>query len=273
MQLGARLRRLRQVAGVTREAAGWEIRGSESKISRMELGQVPVKARDITDLCALYGVHPEERAALLDLAQRASIPGWWHRYGDIVPPWFQSYLGLEEAASQIRACESHFVPGLLQTPEYARAVIRLGHSNTLTGDVDRRLDLRRDRQQVLRRADPPMFWVIIDEAVLRQRVGGPDVMRAQLECLIEAAQLPHVRIQVLPFHAGAQAAGCPFSILRFPEPELSDVVYVEQLTSAVYLDKPADLDHYAMVFDRACVEAEPPDSTVPFLRAVRTELD
>jgi hypothetical protein len=272
MQLGARLRRFRKLAGVTRETAAWEIRASESKISRMELGQVPVKKRDITDLCTLYGVEGDERTALLALAHEASTPGWWHRYGDIVPPWFLSYLGLEEAGSLIRACELNFVPGLLQTPEYARAVVRLGYPNAPLDEVDRRLELRRQRQEVLRRAEPPLFWVVIDEAVLRRRIGGPRVMREQLESLSEAAQLPHVRIQIMPFHAGTQAAGCPFVVLRFPEPELPDMVYVEQLTSALYLDKPADVERYTMVLDRACVEAEPPARTVPLLDALISDL-
>jgi transcriptional regulator with XRE-family HTH domain len=268
MQLGARLRRLRKAAGITREAAGWEIRASESKISRMELGQVPVKERDIADLCTLYGVSAGERLELLELARDAAAPGWWTRYGDIVPPWFLSYLGLEEAASLIRGYESHFVPGLLQTPAYARAVIRLGHADATRPEVDRRLELRRQRQQVLRRARPPLFWVVIDEAVLRRGIGGPDVMREQCEALIEVAGLPHVRLQIMSLRAAGQAAGCPFTILRFPEPELSDVVYVEQLTSALYLDKPDDVDRYSMALDRVCLEAEPPDRTVPLLTAL-----
>jgi transcriptional regulator with XRE-family HTH domain len=272
MQLGARLRRFRKVAGITRETAAWEIRASESKISRMELGQVPVKERDITDLCALYGVEGAERSDLLTLAQQASTPGWWHRYGDIVPPWFLSYLGLEEAASLIRAYELNFVPGLLQTPEYARAVVRLGYPDAQLDEVNRRLELRRQRQEVLRRPEPPLFWVVIDEAVLHRRIGGPEVMRDQLKSLIEAAALPHVRIQIMPFHAGTQAAGCPFVLFRFPEPELPDMVYVEQLTSALYLDKPADVELYTMVLDRACVEAEPPNRTVPLLTALLSDL-
>ena len=272
MQLGARLRRLRKAAGITREAAGWEIRASESKISRMELGQVPVKERDIADLCTLYGVAAAERAELLELARSASVPGWWHRYADIVPPWFLSYLGLEDAAAQIRGYESHFVPGLLQTPEYARAVIRLGHADATPAEVERRLELRRHRQQVLYRAQPPLLWVVVDEAVLRRDTGGPDVMRAQCEALIEAARLPNVRIQIMPFRAAGQPAGFPFAILRFPEPELSDLVYVEQLTSALYLDKPVDVDRYTAALDRVCLHAEPPDRTGPLLTALRDDL-
>lgn len=263
MQLGARLRRLRKDAGVTREAAGWEIRGSESKISRIELGRVPVKERDVADLLALYRADARERAALLALVRRANAAGWWQRYADIVPSWFLSYLGMEEAASQIRTYELQFVPGLLQTVDYARAVIRLGHANASPAEVERRIQLRQGRQRILRRARPPLVWAVIDEAVLRRRIGGTEVMHAQLRALADAAQRPNVRLQIIPFRAGVHAAtGCPFAVLRFPEPELSDVVYVEQLTSALYLDRPGDVDDYAWAMERACMEAEPPDRSV-----------
>jgi transcriptional regulator with XRE-family HTH domain len=233
--LGAQLRRLREGKSISREDAGYEIRASGSKISRMELGRVSFKERDVADLLSMYGVaDTAEREALLGLARQANNPGWWHHYGDILPPWFQSYLGLEAAASLIRTYEIQFVPGLLQTPEYARAVILLGHAGATADEIDRRVELRRQRQQVLDRIEPPQLWAVIDEAVLRRPIGGPDVMRAQIEALIEAAKKPNVRLQIIPFHAGGHAAaGGPFAILRFPEPELPDVVYVEQLTSAI----------------------------------------
>src|SRR5436305_526778 len=147
--LGTQLRRLREAKGVTREDAGWEIRGSESKISRMELGRVGFKERDVADLLTLYGVHdPTERDALLNLARQANNPGWWHRYSDVLPTWFQSYLGLESSAALIRTYEVQFVPGLLQTPDYARAVIQLGHRRAPTDEVDRRVSVRMTRQEV-----------------------------------------------------------------------------------------------------------------------------
>ncbi|PZG07769.1 transcriptional regulator [Micromonospora craterilacus] len=275
MLLGAQLRRLRESRGVTRENAGWEIRSSESKISRMELGRVGFKERDVADLLTLYGVTADqERAALLKLARDANNPGWWHRYGDVLPPWFQSYLGLEAAAALIRSYEVQFVPGLLQTREYARAVVLLGHGRAGPGEVDRRVDLRMRRQEVLRRPNPPRLWAVVDEAALRRPIGGPQVMRGQLEALLEATRTPNVRVQVIPFAAGGHAAaGGAFTILRFGDQDLPDIVYIEQLTSAIYLDKREDLDYYAVAMERLCVEAEPPERTPEILKRMIAELD
>ncbi|MEV6597836.1 helix-turn-helix transcriptional regulator [Actinoplanes sp. NPDC051346] len=273
IRLGAELRRLRKRRDITREAAGWEIRASESKISRMELGRVPFKERDVADLLAFYGVPEHERDDLLALARRASAPGWWQEFADVAPPWFLSYLGLEEAAALIRSYEVHFVPGLLQTADYARTVITRGHTAASPTEIDRRVALRLGRQRVLHRTNPPQLWTVLDEAVLRRHVGGLAVMRGQLEALIKAADLPNVRIQVAPMRSASHAsAGLPFAILRFAEPELSDIVYIEQLTSALYLDKPHDVDHYAQTMDRACVEAEPPDRTPALVRAILDEI-
>ncbi|MEV4544482.1 helix-turn-helix domain-containing protein [Micromonospora echinaurantiaca] len=274
MLLGAQLRRLREASGVTREGAGWEIRASESKISRMELGRVGFKERDVADLLTLYGVTAaEEREPLLKLARDANSPGWWHRYGDVLPSWFQSYLGLEAAAALIRTYEVQFVPGLLQTPAYARAVVLLGHPRADAAEVDRRVDLRIRRQQLLRRPRPPQLWAVVDEAALRRPIGGPAVMREQLTALIEATSAPNIRLQVVPFTAGGHAAaGGAFSILRFGDQDLPDIVYIEQLTSALYLDKRDDLDYYAVAMERLCVEAEPPERTPELLARIRDEL-
>ncbi|WP_425413134.1 helix-turn-helix domain-containing protein [Micromonospora matsumotoense] len=274
MLLGAQLRRLREARGVTREGAGWEIRSSESKISRMELGRVGFKERDVADLLTLYGVTAAaDRDALLKLARDANSPGWWHRYGDVLPGWFQSYLGLEAAAALIRSYEVQLVPGLLQTPEYARAVVLLGHRGAAVEEVDRRVELRVQRQQVLHRADPPQLWAVIDEAALRRPIGGPQVMRGQLTALIEATRSPHIRLQVIPFDAGGHAAaGGAFTILRFGDDDLPDIVYIEQLTSALYLDKREDLDYYAAAMERLCVEATPPERTPEVLTRLRDEL-
>ncbi|TDC38941.1 XRE family transcriptional regulator [Micromonospora sp. 15K316] len=274
MLLGAQLRRLRESSGVTREGAGWEIRASESKISRMELGRVGFKERDVADLLTLYGVKDdEEREVLLKLARDANSPGWWHRYGDVLPSWFQSYLGLEAAAALIRTYEVQFVPGLLQTPAYARAVVLLGHGAAAPDEIDRRVGLRVRRQELLRRANPPQLWAVLDEAALRRPLGGPDVMRGQLDALIEATRLANIRLQIVPFTAGGHAAaGGAFSILRFGDQDLPDIVYIEQLTSALYLDKRDDLDHYALAMERLCVEAEPPERTPELLTRLRDEL-
>jgi hypothetical protein len=274
MLLGAQLRRLRESRGVTRESAGWEIRSSESKISRMELGRVGFKERDVADLLTLYGVTAEqERAALLKLARDANNPGWWHRYGDVLPPWFQSYLGLEAAAALIRSYEVQFVPGLLQTPQYARAVVRLGHGAAGPEEIERRVELRMRRQELLRRPRPPRLWAVVDEAALRRPIGGTEVMRGQLEALLAATATPNVRIQVIPFAAGGHAAaGGAFTILRFGDQDLPDIVYIEQLTSAIYLDKREDLDFYAVAMERLCVEADPPERTPEILERMIADL-
>ncbi|MGH8877244.1 MAG: helix-turn-helix domain-containing protein, partial [Stackebrandtia sp.] len=196
MLLGAHLRRLREREGITRADAGWEIRASESKISRLELGRVSFKVRDVEDLLSLYGVDDEEeRSRLVSLAQEANNPGWWHRFGDVLPGWFQSYLGLEATASLIRTYEVQFVPGLLQTPDYARAVMTLGHGHAAKRELDHRVDLRVSRQKILTRPDPPRLWTVVDEAVLRRPIGGNKVMREQLEQLIKMSELPNVQIQ------------------------------------------------------------------------------
>ena len=272
MLLGAHLRRLREAQGVSREEAGWEIRASESKISRMELGRVSFKERDIEDLLTLYDVtDEEERARLLELARQANTPGWWHRYGDVLPSWFHSYLGLEAAASMIRTYEVQFIPGLLQSSEYARAVVLLQHSGARPEEIDRRVNLRMTRQKILTREEPAQLWAVVDEAALTRPMGGPKVMRGQIETLFELIEMPNVRVQIIPFEAGGHAAaGGAFTILRFADPELPDVVYVEQLTSALYLDKADDVDTYAAAMERLCIEARPPAETPEFLeRALR----
>ncbi len=269
--LGAQLRRLRESKRISLEEAGRVIRASHSKISRLETGRVGFKDRDVADLLAFYGVTDErELAALRDLAVRASAPGWWHDYSDVLPSWFEAYVGLEEAATQIRSYQLQFVFGLLQTPDYARAVIRLDHPATSGREIDRRVGLRLARQVILTRPEPPNVWVVLDEAVLRRPLGGTQVMRSQLRHLLDLAERPNVTIQVIPFQAGGHAAaGGPFTILRFAEDDLPDVVYLEQLTSALYLDKQDTVDSYLMVMERLCMSAATPTSSV---RAIRSML-
>jgi transcriptional regulator with XRE-family HTH domain len=271
--LGSQLRRLREAKGITREEAGYEIRASESKISRMELGRVSFKDRDVADLLTMYGVVDEtERAALQNLAAEANAQGWWHNYNDILPSWFQVYVGLEEAASVIRTYEVQFVPGLLQTREYARAVVVAGQPSATSAEVERRVGLRMQRQSILYRDKPPRLWVVLDEAALRRPIGGRDVMRDQVRHLIEMAALPNVTIQIMPFRFGAHAAeGGPFLLLRFPESDLPDVVYLEQLTSALYLDKRDEVDAYTEVMDRLSVDGMPPDKSVDLLQRILKE--
>jgi len=269
--LGAQLRRLREARRLSLEEAGNVIRASHSKISRLETGRVGFKDRDIVDLLTFYGITDEkEREALRALAGKANSPGWWHDYSDVLPHWFEAYVGLEEAASQIRAYEVQFVPGLLQTEDYARAVTVLGYSNPK--EITRRVGLRLSRQALLTRPDPPSLWVVLDEAVLRRPIGGLTVMRAQLEHIIETSQLPNVTVQVVPFTAGGHAAaGGAFSVLRFGEYDLPDVVYLEQLTSSLYLDKLEIVDSYLAVMERLCIEAATPANSVKIIRAALRE--
>ena len=273
MLLGTQLRRLREAAGIPADRAGYEIRASRSKLSRMETGRVGLKLRDIEDLLTLYGVVDEEqRVNVLALAKRSREPEWWSQYSDILPGWFETYLGLESAASVIRSFETQFVPGLFQTEEYARAVTRLGHQTAPEQEIERRVDLRLRRQEVLTRRQPPRFWAIVDEAVLRRPIGGATVMREQLRHLISAAGRPGVRLQVVPFARGGHAgASGSFSILRFKERDLPDVVYIEQLTSSVYLDQRSDVEHYLEVVDQLSGEALPPADTISFIEQAASE--
>ncbi len=270
MLLGSQLRRLREAAGITPDQAGYEIRGSRSKISRMENGRVSFKDRDIADLLTLYGVtSEEERQGTLELARRANAPGWWAKYSDIMPDWFEMYLGLEAAASVIRTFEIQFVQGLFQTEDYARAVTMLGHKAAPAAEIERRVSLRMRRQELLRSPSPPRVWSVMDEAALRRPVGGREVMRAQLEHLAEVGELPFVTLQVVPFgHGGHAAASGTFAILRFGEPDLPDVVYIEQLTSALYLESRQDVDHYLEVMNRLSADALTPASSARFIEQI-----
>jgi transcriptional regulator with XRE-family HTH domain len=266
MLLGSRLRRLRIAAGVTRGAAGYEIRCSHTKISRVELGQIGLKQRDVADLLTLYGVADEaEREALLTLAAQADARGWWHGFADLMPGWFEVFVGLEEAASVIRIYEAQFIPGLLQSEDYARAVIRDGYPLATAEEIERRVRLRMNRGRLVHSPEPPRIWAIVDEAAVRRRPCGEAVMRAQLKHLLELCRLPHVTVQVVPFARGGPAAAGPFTILRFAEPALPDIVYLEQLTGAAYLDKREDVDAYATVADQLAVQALSPAETAAFL--------
>ncbi|MET7602482.1 helix-turn-helix transcriptional regulator [Streptomyces avermitilis] len=246
MLLGSHLRRLRESRGITREAAGYSIRASESKISRMELGRVSFKTRDVEDLLTLYGITDDsERTSLLSLAKEANVAGWWHSYSDVLPSWFPTYVGLEGAAHHIRSYEVQFVHGLLQTEAYAHAVVARGMQGASAADIDRRVALRLERQKYLVAKSAPEFHVVLDEAALRRPYGDRTVMRGQLQHLIDISERPNVRLQVMPFSFGGHSGESgSFTILSFPESDLSDVVYLEQLTSALYLDKREDVTQY-----------------------------
>ena len=274
MMLGSQLRRFREAAGITPDAAGWHIRSSRSKISRMENGRVGFKDRDLRDLLTLYGVtDPQVTDAMLALAGQAHTQEWWAQFGDILPAWFEPYLGLEASASLIRSFDLQFVHGLFQTEAYARAVTALGGRGASPDEIDRRVAVRLKRQELLTAAKPPRVWSVMDEAALRRPVGGVAVMCAQLRWLAEVAQLPNVTLQVVPFEAGGHdAAGGSFTILRFSERDVPDVVYIEQLTGALYLEKPAATDHYLDIMNRLSATSLDPGQTVFFLDRIRREL-
>jgi transcriptional regulator with XRE-family HTH domain len=271
--IGTQLRRLREAHGITRERAGDTIRASHAKISRLELGRVGFKERDIADLLDLYGVvDPEEREGFLRLVRQANTPGWWHRYSDVLPGWFEMYVRLEQAASVIRSYQVQFVPGLFQTEDYARAVIGSDAAGESADEIDRRVHLRMTRQKLLAEPHAPTFWAVLDEAALRRPYGSPYMMQEQLEHLAVVTELPNVILQVLPFDRGSQAAAVgPFTVLRFAEPDLPDIVYMEQLTSAVYLDKQADVEFYRAAMDRIAVAALCPDESRTVLHRLAQE--
>ena len=273
--LGTQLRRLREAAGITREEAGYAIRASHAKISRLELGRVGFKERDVVDLLALYGVEDgDECAAVFALLKQANSRGWWQQHSDLLPSWFENYLRLEQVAKTVRTFQVQFVPGLMQTEEYARAVIEHGdRHHQPPHEIERRVRLRMERQKMLQQPDSPQLWAVIDEAALTRPFGPPSVMRAQLEHLLELGAAPNITLQVLPFRAGAHAAaGGSFTILRFAESDLPDVVYLEQLTSAVYLDKRSDIENYLTIMEQVSVQAAPPADSKAIIQGLVADM-
>jgi transcriptional regulator with XRE-family HTH domain len=264
--LGSLLRRLRESKNISMREAGYHIRATESKISRLETGKVSFKERDVEDLLTFYGVSDgKERDQVLDLVREANTLGWWHSFGEVLPSWFEAFVGLESAASVVRAYEVQFIPGLLQCPEYVDAVVSTNRTQT-AADLKRRIELRQRRQAALERADAPVLWAVLDEAALRRPIGGPEVMEAQIAYLIEQASRPNITIQLLPYSVGAHAAeGGAFTLLRFAEADLPDVVYLEHLTGAQYIERPEDVEQYARAMDRISVDALHPDDTVQAL--------
>jgi transcriptional regulator with XRE-family HTH domain len=264
---------MRETSGVSVADAAEAIRATHSKISRLERGRSSAKQRDVADLLTLYGVTDEaQREQLLELARQAGAPGWWQQYNDILPRWFELYLGLEKAASVLRIYELQFVHGLLQTEEYARSVVMIRYARDPAEEIERRVSVRMRRQQLLTQPGAPEAWVVLDEAVLRRSPAEPKVMRGQIEHLLQVSELPNVTLQIVPFGVGAHAAaGGPFTILRFPEPDLPDLVYLEQLNSAVYLDHPDDVTDYMTVMNRLAIQAETDAASRDVLRAILKE--
>ncbi|SDD93766.1 helix-turn-helix domain-containing protein [Glycomyces harbinensis] len=269
--IGGNLRKLRQDADISREDAAYEIRADATKISRLELGRVSFRLRDVRDLMLMYGVQDEEEIErVVEMARAANQPSQWHRYNDYLPDWFGNYLEMEGAASMIRTYEVQVVPGLLQNEQYARAVMMLGYGHTPLTEIDKRIDVRMKRQEILDRKEmPPELWAVIDEAALHRPFGGAGVMRGQIQTLIEACDKTNVRIQIVPFASGAHSgAGAPFTWLRFAYEELSDVIYLEHLTGGLYLERDNEVDSYQAAMEHLCVQATQPHKTQDFLRQI-----
>jgi transcriptional regulator with XRE-family HTH domain len=272
-RLALELRRLREAARLTCEEVADHLECSASKISRVETGRVSVSPRDVRDMLELYGVPGAQRESLVQLARDSRQKGWWHAYSDTMQPQMATYIGLESAASEIRIYEVSLIPGLLQTEDYARAVIRAGMVNSPAEDIERRVSLLMARQPAVVREDPPKVWAVLDEAALRRRVGGSGLMRLQLEHLLAQAALPNVAVQVIPFGGGAHPAmGRPFIILVFPERVDTDVVYLEDLTSALYLEDVAEVDRYNVFFNHLRATALSFDDSAALITSVLKEM-
>ena len=276
MILGRQLEELRTRAGLTYEDAGVAIGVSHSTIRRMEAAKVArLRLPDVEKLLQTYGVTDQQEIdTFLKSVREANKRGWWHNYRDVLPDWFAAYLSLEQAALQIRAYESQFVPGLFQTADYARALLGAGNPHASSEATDRRVALRLRRQELLTRESPPRVWIVMDETVLRWPVGGPEVMRAQIDHLIAMNELPQVTLQIMPFGNGphpAMRAGA-FHLFRFRAPELPDIVYLNGLVGAVYLDKADDVVVYREALDRLGAQSAPARKTEAILGAIRKEL-
>lgn len=278
--LGLRLKELRERAGRSFDEAARTLRVNATTVRRMEKAEVGLKAPYVEKLLRVYGVDEEAAARFLAEVDEANKPGWWHELRDVLPSWSGRYLGLEQEASLIRSYEPHCVPGLLQTPAYARALLRASHPHAEPAELDRRVELRMRRQRLLDGEDGqpagsgPRVWSVLDEQVLRRRVGEPEVMRGQVDRLIEVCtSLPQVTVQIVPFSAGAHPAMFgPFQLFRFDIPELPDIVYTESLTGAAYLDQRRETAAYLEALDRLGTLASPADETPSLLRALRRDL-
>lgn len=261
MILGRRLQERRQGAGASLEDAAKALRVTSLTIRRLEKAEVALKPLYVEKLLETYGADRQEIDEFVTLAERANAPGWWHTYRDVLPTWFSAYVSLEAGARTLRTYEPHYVTGLLQTHAYARGVLRGGFPGEPDEDLGRRVDLRLRRQSLLERPDAPTLWVVMEEAVLHRVVGGPEVMREQIERILEISELEHVSVDVVPFTAGAHVGACaPFTYFRFEEPELPDIVYTEVLSGAMYLDQRSDVSAHLEAHNRMSLLTSDADS-------------
>ncbi|MEW2164104.1 helix-turn-helix transcriptional regulator [Streptomyces sp. NPDC007084] len=272
--LGRRLLDLRERAGLKREEAARILRVAPATVRRMEMAEVSLKIPYLQLLLKSYGVSDEEAEAFVQLAEDANKPGWWQRFHDILPDWFSMHVSLEGAAALLRSYEPHFVPGLMQTEDYARGVMKAGAiGQTRPEDIERHVALRMQRQELLTREDAPRIWAVMDETALRRPVGGPGVMRAQIDKLLDITELPSVTLQLMPFSSGPHPGTYgPFVLFRFAMPELPDMVYSEYLTGAVYLDARSEVATHLEVMDRMAAQAATAHRTKEILRDLRKEL-
>ncbi|SER99958.1 helix-turn-helix domain-containing protein [Actinokineospora terrae] len=269
-RLAAELRRFREAAVLTIDEVAEKLECSASKVSRIETGHVSVTPRDVRDMAELYGIVDEQRDALVQLAREARQKGWWHAYNEV---FTGAFVGLEADSSSLRAYQALIVPGLLQTPAYTRAMLRAIRPDAQPAELDMRVEARQTRQRLLTDPSPPEYWAVMDEAVLRRLTGGPEVMVEQLRKMVEVAQLPNVTLQVVPFAVGAHAGmEAPFLILGFPDRIDPDVVYVESTANGVYLESPADVHKYSLLFDHLRAAALRPDDTVDLVQRITEEL-
>jgi transcriptional regulator with XRE-family HTH domain len=262
-RLALELLRRREAAGLSREEAARQLEWSTSTIFRIETGRSRPQPGNVRVLLELYGVTGPERDGLIRLSREARQPGWWHSFRDVLPNPYEVYIGLEAGAASIRNFEPVVIPGQLQTEEYARQTLRNGPGELDREDVERLVQVRMERQRILSREARPRLWAVLDEAVIRRLVGGPEVMREQLRHLIECAEQGKTTLQVVPFGAGAHAGTTgPFVILEFPEATDPDVVYVETLAGDIYLEASSDVDRYTLAFARLLAAALHPDDSV-----------
>ncbi|MET7810564.1 helix-turn-helix transcriptional regulator [Streptomyces sp. NPDC005395] len=271
-KLGAELRALRTSAGITSGEAARLVGWHQSKVSRIETGTSGAKPADVRLLLDVYGVDDEQlRGLLVMLARSEDAAGryhWWHAYRGVLPPTYRDFISLESQASAMRTLETTVVPGLLQTPEYARAVTRAAVEGLPEERLDTLVEVRLARQDVLRAQPPLTLSAVLDEAVLRREVGGPEVMARQLARLVEAARLPHVRLQVLPFAAGAHIGVTgPFVIFSFSSTSDLDVVVLDHLTSSLHLERKEDLEAYTEAFNALLIHALSPEDSLDFIAA------
>ena len=272
-RLGTELRKLRDARGYKLEEVATELGVAPSTLSRIETGKAPTKSAYLNRMLEMYGV-PDgvQRQVLVDMAREGHRKGWWAAYDDVLPSGFDIYVGLEAETAAVRSYEALVVHGLLQTPDYARAVLREMFPRHTPEQIERLVDLRMARQRRLD-DDPPLeLWAILDEAVIRRAVGGPDCMRRQLQHLLKAGGRQGMTIQVLPFASGAHAGHAgPFSILEFPERTDSDVAYTESVGGMIYLEKDREVRACAEAFDRMRATALSPAASVELIQRVAGE--